>query len=101
LVVEGKVGHYVFGASSDHKKELCAPYLAHWAGMLEAKNYGALEYNFGGISENGNAPHWEKITMFKKRFGGRVVNHGPYFDIVLKPFWYYLYVFRKFIKNLF
>lgn len=100
VVVEGGVAHYAFGASADEKKELCAPHLAHFAGMLEAKKRGAAGYNFGGISEQGDAPHWESITAFKKRFGGRVVSHGPYFDIVIKPFWYYLYILRKFFKSL-
>ena len=99
VVVEGGVAHYAFGGTADQKKELCAPYLAHFAGMLEAKKRGAKEYNFGGISEAGDAPHWAGVTAFKKRFGGRVVSHSSYFDIVLKPFWYYLYIIRKFFKQ--
>ena len=99
VVLEGGIAHYAFGGSSDQKKELCAPYLAHFAGMLEAKKRGAKEYNFGGISEAGDAPHWAGVTAFKKRFGGRIVSHSPYFDIVIKPFWYYLYIIRKFFKQ--
>ncbi|MES2060265.1 MAG: peptidoglycan bridge formation glycyltransferase FemA/FemB family protein [Patescibacteria group bacterium] len=99
IAIEGAVAHYVFGASSDKHKELCAPYLAHYMGMLEAKKRGALEYNFGGISEEGAVPHFEGITAFKKKFGGHAFLHGGYFDIVVQPFWYYLYVLRKFLKS--
>lgn len=101
VVLEGKIAHYLFGGSSDSHKELCAPYLAHYQGMLESKRRGALIYNFGGISENGSAPHWESITTFKKRFGGYAHAHGQYHDVVLKPFWYHLYNIRKFVKSLF
>ncbi len=99
VVVEGSVAHYVFGGTSDEKKELCAPFLAHFVGMKEAKLLGAKSYNFGGINEEGSAPHWEGVTAFKKRFGGSVVSHSPYMDVILKPVWYHLYNFRKFIKR--
>jgi lipid II:glycine glycyltransferase (peptidoglycan interpeptide bridge formation enzyme) len=100
VVVEGAVAHYVFGASSDSRKELCAPYLAHFAGMIEGKKRGAIAYNFGGISNGDEASHWQSITAFKKRFGGRIVAHGGYYDIVEQSFWYYLYIARKWIKNI-
>ncbi|MFA6050719.1 MAG: peptidoglycan bridge formation glycyltransferase FemA/FemB family protein [Candidatus Paceibacterota bacterium] len=99
VIVEGDVAHYVFGGTSDTKKEICAPFLAHFNGMKEAKLLGAKYYNFGGINEAGSAPHWEGVTAFKKRFGGHVVAHSEYFDVVIRPFWYHLYNFRKFIKR--
>lgn len=100
VVLVGKVAHYVFGATSDKLKELCAPYLAHWGGMLEGKKRGATIYNFGGISEQGSAPHWESITVFKKKFGGYTHPHSQYYDVVLKSFWYHLYNFRKWLKGI-
>lgn len=99
FVVEGSVAHYVFGASSDDHKELCAPYLAHFRGMIEAKKRGAVEYNFGGVSDGDTDPDWQNITIFKKKFGGKILAHSKYFDIVLRPFWYYLYIARKLMKK--
>ncbi len=40
VCVFGATAYYLFGATSDEKKNLCAPYLAHWAAILRAKKGG-------------------------------------------------------------
>ena len=99
IIISGTVAHFVFGGTSDSKKDLCAPYLAHFAGMKESKLLGARSYNFGGISVSSSVPEWEGVTVFKKKFGGAVVTHSPYFDLVLKPLWYFAYNFRKLLRK--
>jgi peptidoglycan pentaglycine glycine transferase (the first glycine) len=99
VVVEGKTAHYLFGASSDEKRELCAPYLAHFNAMKECRVMGCDYYNFGAVSIEGENDHWASLTIFKQKFGGHVVTHGQFFDLVSKPFWYYIYIARKFIKS--
>ena len=99
IIVESCVAHYVFGASSNSKRELCAPYLAHFNAMLEAKSRGALSYNFGAISLDGENDHWKSLTLFKQKFGGKAFVHSKLFDVVNSSFWYYCYIARKFIKK--
>lgn len=99
VVVVGDVAHYVFGASSDSHKELCAPYLAHFRAMLKAKELGLKYYNFGAVSLGQQNKKWQGLSQFKQKFGGEVFNHPPLYDLILKPFWYYLYIARKLFKK--
>ncbi|MDB5204589.1 MAG: hypothetical protein JWP09_617 [Candidatus Taylorbacteria bacterium] len=99
VFVVGDVAHYVFGASSDLHKDLCAPYLAHFNAMLKAKDMGAKYYNFGAVSVGEENKKWQGLSSFKQKFGGEVVHHLALYDLVLKPFWYYVYITRKLIKK--
>lgn len=99
VFVVGDVAHYVFGATSDEYKDLCAPYLAHFNAMLEAKNMGAKYYNFGAVSSDGLDTKWQGLTTFKQKFGGRTIQHAHFYDLVSSPFWYYVYIVRKLLKR--
>lgn len=99
IVVVGSVAHYVFGSSSNTKRDLCGPYLAHYKAMLESKAMGARFYNFGAVSRKGGEdPKWATLTAFKQKFGGKRIEHSPFYDMVIKPVWYYIYMVRKIIK---
>jgi peptidoglycan pentaglycine glycine transferase (the first glycine) len=100
IVVEGEVAHYLFGASSNDRRELCAPYLAHFNAMKEARVRGCNFYNFGAISLEGENDHWKTLSVFKQKFGGDVVARSQFFDLVQNHFWYYIYIARKLIKSL-
>ncbi len=93
------VAHFVFGASSDEHKDLCAPYLAHFQGMLESRRLGASYYNFGAVTLSGENKSWQGLSVFKQKFGGEVVKHSNLFDLVLKPVWYYIYIIRKILRS--
>ncbi|MES2224219.1 MAG: peptidoglycan bridge formation glycyltransferase FemA/FemB family protein [Patescibacteria group bacterium] len=99
IFLVGNVAHYVFGASSDAHKDLCAPYLVHYRAMIEAKTMGAEYYNFGAVSVGKNDKEWQGLTTFKQKFGGELKVHGQLYDLVLMPFWYYIYIIRKVIKT--
>jgi peptidoglycan pentaglycine glycine transferase (the first glycine) len=98
VVMEGDVAHYVLGASSNTRRDLCGPYLAHFRAMIEAKSKGMNKYNFGAVSVGGDT-HWQSLTIFKQKFGGETVYHSPLADLILKPVWYYMYILRKYIKK--
>ncbi len=97
----GDAATYLFGGSNELHRDVCAPYLLKWQGIVEAKRRGMKRYSFGAISdlEKKENMQWEGITNFKVRFGGEKLRHGDFFDIVLKPFWYYLYMTRKFLLS--
>lgn len=85
---------YLFGGSSDIKKNLMAPYTLHWQAILEAKNQGIKLYDFWGIeTASGLAPGFAK---FKMGFGGEVVEYPGCYDIALRGVWYNIYcIIRK------
>jgi len=99
VFVVGDTAHYVFGATSDSHKDLCAPYLAHFNAMLYSKELGATCYNFGAISTSNIDKSWQGLTVFKQKFGGYTVTHSPFYDLVINPFWYYIYIVRKIVKK--
>lgn len=65
---------YNYGASSNHKRNLMAPYLLQWEGMQWAKEKGAQTYDFLGISpENDESHKLSTVAGFKHKFGGQRV----------------------------
>ncbi len=97
----GGIANYVYGCSSNEHRELAPTYLAHWKAIQHSKSLGATAYNFGGISfgEVYKKINMDSLTTFKKKFGGYEVIHSDFYDVIVEPFWYHLYNFRKLIKN--
>ncbi|MEX0918906.1 MAG: peptidoglycan bridge formation glycyltransferase FemA/FemB family protein [Candidatus Paceibacterota bacterium] len=101
VIVFGKIANYVFGGSSNEERNRMPTYLAQWKAICYAKQLNCSYYNFGGIStENKIYKGWDGLTIFKKKFGGQEVTHSDFFDLIVNPFWYYLYNFRKRIKKI-
>jgi len=62
---------YLFGGSSDLRREKMATYKLHFEIMLEAKKRGCKVYDMFGIAPTDDEKHpWAGITRFKKQFGG-------------------------------
>lgn len=102
ILLFGETAYFVFGGSSDEYKNLMAPHLSHWQGIIEAKNRGYKFYNFGGVSsgdEYDEYKDWEGISRFKKGFGGQLLEYSDSYDLVIKSFWYRLYNLRKWVLN--
>jgi len=101
ILIFGEVAYFVFGGSSDEFKNLMAPHLAHWQGIVAAKNRGCKIYNFGGVDSDGRpeASGWEGISRFKKGFGGRLLEYPDSYDLILSSFWHFLYGFAKSIRQ--
>ena len=105
ILLFSETAYFVFGGSSDEYKNLMAPHLSHWQGIIEAKNRGYKFYNFGAIgsdkfsAQGGPASGWEGISIFKKRFGGQPLEYSDSYDLILKPIWYRLYNLRKWVLN--
>ena len=91
----GKEAVYLYGASSNQKRNLMAPYALQWEAMKEAKAAGCLCYDLYGIpprppEEDPNHP-MAGLYRFKTGFigdeetGGRIVHRPGSWDYTCRP----------------
>ncbi|MBL8029636.1 MAG: peptidoglycan bridge formation glycyltransferase FemA/FemB family protein [Candidatus Doudnabacteria bacterium] len=92
---------YLFGGSSENKKNLMAPYLLHFTAMRDAKKNGLTEYDFWGIeTSKGDSPGFVKFKMgFNNSSKGVVVYAGAW-DVVINVFAYKIYKVIRHINRL-
>lgn len=75
---------YYYGASSNNKRNLMAPYLLQWEGIKWAKAKGAEKYDFLGICPEGDKKHHlSSVAEFKHKFGGERIISPKGKDILL------------------
>lgn len=77
---------YVYGASSDERRELYPSYLMQWTMISAAHKLGCRVYDFGGVPFycDENRPEYG-MYRFKKGFGGEVVTYAGQFVKVCRP----------------
>lgn len=102
---------YLYGASSNHKRNLMPNHLLQWTAMQDAKAYGSKYYDMYGMPPEGqdeNHP-MHGLYMFKANFGGRIIHRLGSWDMPLRPVYYKLYSmaegarafwFKKIVKKL-
>lgn len=95
VLLYGKTANFIFGGSSGEFKNLMFSHLAQWESIKEAKKRGINFYNFGGVGNDDKYESYGGISVFKKRFGGEFFEYSDSYDLILKPFWYWLYNLRK------
>ncbi len=89
MMEHGRTVHYLHGAMEREHRALMAPHLLHWTLMQQYKQHGFHWYDFWGV----DADQWPGVTRFKLGFGAKLIEYPGSFDIVLKPFWRWLYKF--------
>jgi lipid II:glycine glycyltransferase (peptidoglycan interpeptide bridge formation enzyme) len=68
---------YLYGASSDIKRNLMPAYALQLKAIGDAKNYGCKKYDFFGIPPGNDKSHsMSGLYQFKTGFGGRII-HRP------------------------
>jgi lipid II:glycine glycyltransferase (peptidoglycan interpeptide bridge formation enzyme) len=84
---------YLYGASSNNKRNLMPNHLLQWTAIKDAKDYGSKFYDMYGMPPEGedeNHP-MHGLYMFKTNFGGKIVHRPGSYDVRLKPLAYFLY----------
>ena len=82
----GKTAYYLFGGSSDSKRELMPNYLLHWQAMLDFRGFGCDTYDWWGIPEEPAPDHpWFGLYRFKTGFGGETIRYIGLYEHVLRP----------------
>lgn len=97
----GKTAWYLYGASSNQKRNLMASYGVQWAGIQWAKRRGCAVYDLWGIpdaDESTLEAEFERrhdglwgVYGFKRGWGGRVERSAGAWDRVYNPLIYFAY----------
>lgn len=82
----------LFGGTDDNLMQFQSAYSIHYAGIKYAIDNKYKRYNFYGITGdfNKNNPLYG-LFLFKKSFGGHVVELLGEYDLVISNFWYHAY----------
>jgi lipid II:glycine glycyltransferase (peptidoglycan interpeptide bridge formation enzyme) len=85
----GSQAVYLYGASSNVKRNLMPAYALQWAAIRAAKEAGCTEYDFYGIPPTDDPNHpMAGLYRFKTGFGGENIHRGGSWDYPLRPFAY-------------
>lgn len=81
---------YLYGASSNNKRNLMPNHLLQWTAMKDAKAYGSKYYDMYGMPPEGkdeNHP-MHGLYMFKANFGGKNIHRTGSWDVPLNVVYY-------------
>lgn len=103
VIFFGNTVTYLHGASDDRFRNVMAPYLLQWRQIQDAKNAGAIGYDFGGVKTETDDNTWAGITRFKQGFSPatKASEFPGNYDIVLNPTKYDAYRLIRKIKKFF
>ncbi|OIP98188.1 hypothetical protein COT69_00915 [candidate division WWE3 bacterium CG09_land_8_20_14_0_10_39_24] len=93
LFVYKGVIYYVYGGSSEQRKNLMASNLVAWEAIKLGKKLNCKCFDMWGVADDINdtkAP-WYGFTKFKLGFGGEVVEFEDSWDLIIEPFYYHLF----------
>jgi lipid II:glycine glycyltransferase (peptidoglycan interpeptide bridge formation enzyme) len=105
VLFRGKEATYLYGASSNNKRNLMAPYALQWKAMQDAKEAGCVNYDLFGIPPNEDPNHpMAGLYRFKTGFGGQIIHRPGSWDYRYKKVMYNLFnkaeALRKKLRDL-
>lgn len=84
--ISGETATFLYGASSNTKRNLMAPSLMHWTAMRLAREHGCVRYDLGAVSPADTPDHpFHGLYRFKTGFGGRIEFRCGSWDYPLRP----------------
>ena len=94
-IIVVRMGHratYMYGASSDVKRELMPNHLLQWEAMRDARAEGAREFDLFGIPPADDPTHpMHGLWRFKTGFGGEIRHYYGAWDYPYRPLIYGTY----------
>jgi len=97
----GNQATYLYGASSNIKRNLMPAYALQWQAITEAKAAGCLTYDFYGIPPSDDPTHpMYGLYRFKTGFGGTLVHRIGSLDIPVRTFRYHVYSILETLRTL-
>ena len=79
---------YLYGCSSNVKRNLMPNFLLQWTAMKDAKAYGSKYYDMYGMPPTDDENHpMHGLYLFKTGFGGRNIHRIGSYDVPLKSFY--------------
>lgn len=92
IAISARGATYLFGASSNEKRNLMAPYAIQWKAMQIARAKGCLHYDLGAVSPAKDPEHpYFGLYRFKTGFGGRIIHQSGSWDYPLDEGGYRLF----------
>jgi lipid II:glycine glycyltransferase (peptidoglycan interpeptide bridge formation enzyme) len=92
VLFRGKEATYLYGASSNIKRNLMAPYALQWKAIQDAQSSGCIVYDLFGIPPNEDPDHpMAGLYRFKTGFGGSIIHRPGSWDYPCKPLLYTLF----------
>jgi len=103
VLFRGKEATYLYGASSNNKRNLMAPYALQWKAMMDAKEMGCKNYDLFGIPPNEDPNHpMAGLYRFKTGFGGQIIHRPGSWDYAYNGLIYNLFsIAEKLRKKIF
>lgn len=100
---------YLYGASSDTKRNLMPNFLLQWTAICDAKKEGSLNYDLYGMPPTGDENHpMHGLYQFKTGFMGQNTHRIGSWDVVLSPLYNFVilaeslraFYHKKFLKKI-
>lgn len=84
IAVSGQRAIFLFGASSNEKRNLMGSYAVHWEAIKLAREKGCLTYDMGSVSPFPDPTHpFYGMYRFKTGFGGKIIHRSGSWDYLL------------------
>jgi lipid II:glycine glycyltransferase (peptidoglycan interpeptide bridge formation enzyme) len=88
---------YLYGASSDTKRNLMSAYALQLKAIQDAKNFGCKKYDFFGIPPSNDPAHpMAGLYQFKTGFGGKIIHRPGSWDY---PYHFVVYNIFRFMEK--
>ncbi len=83
---------YLYGASSDRFRNVMPNHLLQWTMIRWARELGCRIYDFRGVPGDANPENpLHGLYRFKKGFGAQFTEFIGEYDLIISPFWYFLW----------
>jgi len=100
VLFRARYAAYLYGASSNEKRNLMAPYALQWKAMQDAKEAGCRYYDLFGIPPNEDPNHpMAGLYRFKTGFGGKIIHRPGSWDFPYKHAVYNLFNFAEAMRK--